>query len=123
MLDKALEFFKSIPLIYYIIGIVGIEVLYIVLRKGTEPVIKLVDQAVVNAENSFNSGEGKKKLEFAVNYVERHKESLPWFVKILVGPFLTKKQIIDLIEKSLNRLSVAFGSGKKVDIKGNEEKF
>lgn len=111
---------QNTPIIFTIIGALIVIFVYYLLGKGSKPLIRLVDEAVVSAENSFNSGEGKQKLEFAFNFIEKNLNFLPWYVKSFALLFLTRKRIIDLIEMSLNRLSIAFGSGKKVDIKGNE---
>ena len=111
---------QNAPIIFTIIGALIVIFVYYLLGKGSKPLIRLVDEAVVSAENSFNSGEGKHKLEFAFNFIEKNLNFLPWYVKSFALLFLTRKRIIDLIEMSLNRLSIAFGSGKKVDIKGNE---
>ena len=111
---------QNTPIIFTVIGALIVILVYYLLGKGSKPLIRLVDEAVVSAENSFNSGEGKQKLEFAFNFIEKNLNFLPWYVKSFALLFLTRKRIIDLIEMSLNRLSIAFGSGKKVDIKGNE---
>lgn len=111
---------QNTPIIFTVIGALIVIFVYYLLGKGSKPLIRLVDEAVVLAENSFNSGEGKQKLEFAFNFIEKNLNFLPWYVKSFALLFLTRKRIIDLIEMSLNRLSIAFGSGKKVDIKGNE---
>ena len=111
---------QNTPIIFTVIGALIVVFAYYLFGKGSKPLIKLVDEAVVSAENSFNSGEGKQKLEFAFNFIEKNLNFLPWYVKSFALLFLTRKRIIDLIEMSLNRLSIAFGSGKKVDIKGNE---
>ena len=111
---------QNTPIIFVVIGALIVIFVYYLLGKGSKPLIRLVDESVVLAENSFNSGEGKQKLEFAFNFIEKNLNFLPWYVKSFALLFLTRKRIIDLIEMSLNRLSIAFGSGKKVDIKGNE---
>lgn len=112
---------QNAPIIFTILGALIVVFVYYLFGKGSKPLIKLVDEAVVSAENSFNSGEGKQKLEFAFNFIEKNLNLLPWYVKSFMFLFVTKKRIIDLIETSLNRLSIAFGSGRKVDIKGNED--
>ena len=111
---------QNAPIIFTILGALIVVGVYYLFGKGSKPLIRLVDESVVLAENSFNSGEGKQKLEFAFNFIEKNLNFLPWYVKSFALLFLTRKRIIDLIEMSLNRLSIAFGSGKKVDIKGNE---
>lgn len=122
--DLALNFMKTnSPVSYVVLAIVIIFILNIFVKKIPAPaqLTKLVDQAVVAAEYSFNSGEGKKKLEFAKKWMKDNFTVLPWYIRILANSYLDEKRLIDLIEASLNRLSVAFGSGRVIDIIGNEE--
>lgn len=122
--DLALNFMKTnSPVSYVVLAIVIIFVLNIFVKKIPAPaqLVKLVDQAVVAAEYSFNSGEGKQKLEFAKKWMKDNFTILPWYIRILANSYLDEKRLIDLIEASLNRLSVAFGSGRVIDIIGNEE--
>lgn len=122
--DLALNFMKTnSPVSYVVLAIVIIFILNIFVKKIPAPtqLVKLVDQAVVAAEYSFNSGEGKQKLEFAKKWMKDNFTILPWYIRILANSYLDEKRLIDLIEASLNRLSVAFGSGRVIDIIGNEE--
>lgn len=122
--DLALNFMKTnSPVSYVVLAIVIIFILNIFVKKIPAPaqLTKLVDQAVVAAEYSFNSGEGKQKLEFAKKWMKDNFTILPWYIRILANSYLDEKRLIDLIEASLNRLSVAFGSGRVIDIIGNEE--
>lgn len=122
--DLVLNFMKTnSPVSYVVLAIVIIFILNIFVKKIPAPaqLTKLVDQAVVAAEYSFNSGEGKKKLEFAKKWMKDNFTVLPWYIRILANSYLDEKRLIDLIETSLNRLSVAFGSGRVIDLVGNEE--
>ena len=122
--DLALNFMKTnSPVSYVVLAIVIIFILNIFVKKIPAPaqLVKLVDQAVVAAEYSFNSGEGKQKLEFAKKWMKDNFTVLPWYIRILANSYLDEKRLIDLIETSLNRLSVAFGSGRVIDLVGNEE--
>ena len=122
--DLVLNFMKTnSPVSYVVLAIVIIFILNIFVKKIPAPaqLTKLVDQAVVAAEYSFNSGEGKKKLEFAKKWMKDNFAVLPWYIRILANSYLDEKRLIDLIETSLNRLSVAFGSGRVIDLVGNEE--
>ena len=122
--DLVLNFMKTnSPVSYVVLAIVIIFILNIFVKKIPAPaqLVKLVDQAVVAAEYSFNSGEGKQKLEFAKKWMKDNFTILPWYIRILANSYLDEKRLIDLIEASLNRLSVAFGSGRVIDIIGNEE--
>lgn len=121
--DLFINFMKAnSPVSYVVLAVVIVFILNIIVKKIPAPkqLVKLVDEAVVAAEYSFNSGEGKKKLEFAKKWMKENFNSLPWYVRILANTYLSDKKLIDLIETSLNRLSVAFGTGRKIDIIGNE---
>jgi phage holin, LL-H family len=111
------------PVSYVVLAIILVFILNILVKKIPAPtqLTKLVDQAVVAAEYSFNSGEGKQKLEFAKKWMKDNFSILPWYIRILANSFLEEKRLIDLIESSLNRLSVAFGTGRVIDLVGNEE--
>lgn len=82
--------------------------------------VALFDGAVIMAETSFNHGNNSKKLDAAINFIIIRTETLPIFARIVIRYFLSRKKIIDTIEKSLQKFSDVFGSGKRIDIKGNE---
>lgn len=79
-----------------------------------------VEKAIRLSEQSFNSGEGQKKLA-AIAYIQNAITLMPWYVRLVIVPVINKKSIIDAIERTLQRISNTFGKGSKVDIKGNEE--
>lgn len=81
----------------------------------------IVEKAIRLSEQSFNSGEGQKKLAAAIAYIQNAITLMPWYVRLVVVPVINKKSIIDAIERTLQRISNTFGKGSKVDIKGNEE--
>lgn len=97
---------------------VGI-VLYLVYNK--KKYTEIFDNAVVMAETSFNYGDNKKKLDAAIRFVLARTTRLPFLARLVIARFISEKRMIDLIEKSLQKFSDIFGSGRKVDIKGNEE--
>lgn len=96
---------------------VGI-VLYLVYNK--KKYTEIFDNAVVMAETSFNYGDNLKKLEAAIAFVLARTAKLPFLARLVIAKFISKKRMVDLIEKSLQKFSDVFGSGRKVDIKGNE---
>ena len=81
----------------------------------------IVEKAIRLSEQSFNSGEGQKKLAAAIAYIQNAITLMPWYVRLVVVPVINKKSIIDAIERTLQRISNTFGKGSKVDIKGNEK--
>ena len=81
----------------------------------------IVEKAIRLSEQSFNSGEGQKKLAAAIAYIQNAITLMPWYVRLVIVPVINKKSIIDAIERTLQRISNTFGKGSKVDIKGNEE--
>lgn len=100
------------------IGLAVGLILYVLYNR--KKFISLFDTAVIMSETSFNHGENAKKLETAVNFIIAKTETLPIFARMIIRYFLSRKKIIDILEKSLQKFSDVFGSGKKVDIKGNE---
>ena len=46
---------------------------------------------------------------------------MPWYVRLVIVPVINKKNIINAIERTLQKISNTFGKGSKVDIKGNED--
>ena len=89
--DLALNFMKTnSPVSYVVLAIVIIFILNIFVKKIPAPaqLTKLVDQAVVAAEYSFNSGEGTKKLEFAKKWMKDNFTVLPWYIRIIANIYL-----------------------------------
>ena len=100
------------------LGLAGLILIYITYNR--KKYAELFDNAVIMAETSFNSGEGSKKLEAAVQFVVARTNTLPLPAKMILMYFINKKRMVDIIEKSLQKFSDVFGTGRKVDIKGNE---
>ncbi|CAL7904581.1 PTS mannose/fructose/sorbose transporter family subunit IID [Fusobacterium necrophorum subsp. funduliforme] len=96
---------------------VGI-VAYIVYNR--KKYVQLFDNAVVMAETSFNHGDNAAKLEAAIRFVVERTSTLPFFARFIIQTFINKKRMMDIIEKSLQKFSNVFGTGRKIDIKGNE---
>ena len=42
-------------------------------------------------------------------------------IRIIIIKFISRKRMIDIIEKTLQKFSDIFANGYKIDIKGNEE--
>ena len=80
-----------------------------------------VEKAIRLSEQSFNSGEGQKKLAAAIAYIQNAITLMPWYVRLVIVPVINKKNIINAIERTLQKISNKFGKGSKVDIKGNED--
>lgn len=70
-------------------------------------------EAILQAEITLNSENGQKKIEYAVAYI---KNKLPFFLK----PIMTKKLIVIILEKLMNKGLKYMDSKETVDIKGNE---
>ena len=79
------------------------------------------DNAVVYAETSFNYGDNLKKLDGAVAFVIERTSNLPFIARVIIRRFLSRKRMVDIIETTLQKFSNVFGTGRKIDIKGNEE--
>ena len=101
------------------IAVAGAILIYIVYNR--KQYVNLFRQAVIVSEESFNSGEGKKKLEAAINFILYRTSSLPWIARIVIIKFISKKRMIDIIEITLQKFSDIFANSYKIDIKGNEE--
>ena len=101
------------------LAIAGIILVYLIYNR--KQYVNLFRQSVIFAEESFNHGENRKKLEAAVNFILFRTSSLPWIARIIIIKFISKKRMIDIIEKTLQKFSDIFANGYKIDIKGNEE--
>ncbi|ALQ36136.1 MULTISPECIES: hypothetical protein [Fusobacterium] len=101
------------------IAVAGAILIYIVYNR--KQYVNLFRQAVIVSEESFNSGEGRKKLEAAINFILYRTSSLPWIARIVIIRFINKKRMVDIIEKTLQKFSDVFANSYKIDIKGNEE--
>jgi hypothetical protein len=103
------------------IWIAGAGAILIYLIYNRKQYVNLFRQSVIFAEESFNHGENRKKLEAAVNFILFRTSSLPWVARIIIIKFISRKRMIDIIEKTLQKFSDIFAAGHKVDIKGNED--
>ena len=83
--------------------------------------VQIFDNAVVYAETSFNYRDNLKKLDGAVTFIIERTNRLPFIARVVIRRFLSRKRMIDIIETTLQKFSNVFGTGRKVDIKGNEE--
>ncbi|MGL6167459.1 MAG: hypothetical protein ACRC0Y_04130 [Fusobacteriaceae bacterium] len=107
---------KSVDLLSWVILVaVGITLIGLYVKR-TSPIVKeIITNAILEAERLFNSGEGQKKLDFAVTVIRLR---LP---KVL-GLFITKSMLVSMIEIILNKISHTFELKTKVDIIGNDDK-
>ena len=101
------------------LAVAGIILVYLIYNR--KQYVNLFRQSVIFAEESFNPGENGKKLEAAVNFILFRTSSLPWVARIIIIKFISRKRMIDIIEKTLQKFSDIFANGYKIDIKGNEE--
>lgn len=103
------------------VGIVLALVFIIVVVISKKKYADTVEKAIRLSEESFNSGEGQKKLAAAIAYIQNAITLMPWYVRLVIVPVINKKNIINAIERTLQKISNTFGKGSKVDIKGNED--
>ena len=101
------------------LAVAGIILAYLIYNR--KQYVNVFKQSVIFAEESFNRGENRKKLEAAINFILFRTSSLPWIARIIIIKFISRKRMIDIIEKTLQKFSDIFANGYKVDIKGNEE--
>ena len=101
------------------IAVAGLILIYLIYNR--KQFVNVFRQSVIFAEESFNHGENGKKLEAAVNFILFRTSSLPWVARIIIIKFISRKRMIDIIEKTLQKFSDIFAAGYKVDIKGNED--
>ena len=120
MINQVITYLKGFSQEQWLwIALAGVILGYIVYNR--KQYVNLFRQAVIVSEESFNSGEGRKKLEAAVNFILYRTSTLPWIARIVIIRFISKKRMIDIIEKTLQKFSDIFAAGYKVDIKGNED--
>jgi len=101
------------------LAVAGIILAYLIYNR--KQYVNVFKQSVIFAEESFNHGENRKKLEAAINFILFRTSSLPWIARIIIIKFISRKRMIDIIEKTLQKFSDIFAAGYKVDIKGNED--
>ena len=120
LINKAIGYLAGFSIEQWIWIAVAVAIL-VYLIYNRKQYVNLFRQSVIFAEESFNHGENRKKLEAAVNFILFRTSSLPWIARIIIIKFISNKRMIDIIEKTLQKFSDVFANGYKVDIKGNEE--
>ena len=120
LINQAIVYLANFSVAQWIwLAVAGLILIYIFYKR--KQYVNLFRQAVIVSEESFNSGEGRKKLEAAVNFILYRTSSLPWIARIVIIRFISKKRMIDIIEKTLQKFSDIFANSYKIDIKGNEK--
>lgn len=102
---------------WIIISAVLISLFIVLYRKGKKAKI-IINNGIVLAENYFNSGEGQKKLDYAVDYI------VAFLPLILRGKYISKIVkffIVSVIELILKFVSNVYDLNYTVDIIGNDE--
>ena len=120
LINKAIGYLAGFGIEQWIwIAVAGLILVYLIYNR--KQYVNVFRQSVIFAEESFNHGENGKKLEAAVNFILYRTSSLPWMARIIIIKFISRKRMIDIIEKTLQKFSDIFANGYKVDIKGNED--
>ena len=120
LINKAIGYLAGFSMEQWIwITVAGLILIYLIYNR--KQYVNVFRQSVIFAEESFNHGENGKKLEAAVNFILFRTSSLPWVARIIIIKFISRKRMIDIIEKTLQKFSDIFANGYKVDIKGNED--
>lgn len=120
LINQVVEYLAGFSIEQWLwIAVAGAILVYLIYNR--KQYVNLFRQSVIFAEESFNRGENRKKLEAAVNFILFRTSSLPWVARIIIIKFISRKRMIDIIEKTLQKFSDVFANGYKVDIKGNEE--
>lgn len=120
LINKAIGYLAGFNVEQWIwIAVAGLILVYLIYNR--KQYVNVFRQSVIFAEESFNHGENRKKLEAAVNFILFRTSSLPWIARIIIVKFISRKRMIDIIEKTLQKFSDIFANGYKVDIKGNED--
>ena len=120
LINKAIGYLAGFRIEQWIwIAVAGLILVYLIYNR--KQYVNVFRQSVIFAEESFNHGENGKKLEAAVNFILYRTSSLPWIARIIIIKFISRKRMIDIIEKTLQKFSDIFANGYKVDIKGNED--
>ena len=120
LINKAIGYLAGFNVEQWIwIAVAGLILVYLIYNR--KQYVNVFKQSVIFAEERFNHGENRKKLEAAVNFILFRTSSLPWIARIIIIKFISRKRMIDIIEKTLQKFSDIFDNGYKVDIKGNEE--
>lgn len=114
-MNEVLNYIKQVDITsIVIIGVLIVLVIWLYIKRSSPYVKEVVLNAVIEAENHFNSGEGQQKLHFAVTTIRMR---LPLILRV----FITHRMLVTMIETTLNKISDSFELHRKVDIKGNED--
>lgn len=109
-----ISFLKSIDKVTYItISMLIVLCIGLYIKRKSPLVKQIVENAIIEAEKKFNSGEGQLKLKYAT---ERVRERVPIIFKV----FITHSMTVTIIENTLNKISSTFEIDRNVDIIGNE---
>lgn len=100
------------------IALAGVILGYIFYNR--KQYVNLFDAAVIASEESFKHGDNKKKLNAAIKFITYRTDKLPYPVRILLRKFFSRKKIEKAIEKTLQKFSDVFGTGRKIDIEEAE---
>ena len=100
------------------IALAGLILGYIIYNR--KQYVNLFDAAVIASEESFKHGDNKRKLNAAVKFITYRTDKLPYPVRILLRKFFSRKKIEKAIEKTLQKFSDVFGTGRKIDIEEAE---
>ena len=103
------------------IALAGVILGYIVYNR--KQYVNLFDAAVIASEESFKHGDNKRKLNAAVKFITYRTVKLPYPVRLLIRKLFSRERIKKIIEKTLQKFSDTFGTGRKIDIEenGNDE--
>ena len=119
VLNQAIGYLKGFSQEQWLwIALAGVILAYIVYNR--KQYVNLFDAAVIASEESFKHGDNKRKLNAALKFVEYRTDKLPYPVKILIRKFFSRKKIKKVIEKTLQKFSDTFGTGRKIDIEEAE---
>lgn len=122
-MEQIVNYLKTVtPVTYIAIALAVIIILLVIANRGNKVFANLVDQAVISAEQSFKSGEGKEKLEYAKQFIKVNLKQVPFVARLLLGTWLSDDNLVQLIESSLTKLSALFGTGIKVNLKSEDKK-
>ena len=114
LINKAIGYLAGFSMEQWIwIAVAGLILVYLIYNR--KQYVNVFRQSVIFAEESFNHGENGKKLEAAVNFILYRTSSLPWIARIIIIKFISRKRMIDIIEKTLQKFSDIFANGYKED--------
>lgn len=97
------------------LGIVSIIFLVLAFYfRNVKIVVSIVSNTIIKVEKELNTATGQAKLESAVSQIE---SQLPSYLSL----FITKSNLVSLIEFMLNIISKGFGIDYEADIIGNDD--